>query len=169
VGHELGPIEGLSTLEHCIDGASEMRGEDRECLALAVFFCQPLDIALSLGITAQEQHRRFAEGSLQMHVADLLADVPEHFAGRALLALHQPGVGEKLLHPGEAADVLDLVEQHQGEDAPHARDRAQQMIGVGILAFGHEVEIEPSPKIAGGGLNQYQLDAANAGKIKCHF
>ena len=57
-------------------------------------------------------------------------------------ALHQPCVGDEVPDPWEAVDVVDFVEDHQGEDFPDAGDSAKQVNGYGIM-FGN-VCIDPS-------------------------
>ena len=71
-----------------------------------------------------------------MDVSHLRPTGAEHFAGRLLLAFDEPGVGRKLLDPTEARDVVNLVEDRQGQDLPNARHRSQAVESVGIVAFG---------------------------------
>ncbi len=47
--------------------------------------------------------------------------------------LHQPCVGDEVTDLWEAVDVVDLVEDHQGEDFPDAGDTAKQVNGYGIM------------------------------------
>ena len=71
-----------------------------------------------------------------MNVADLFAGEPIVFPGRLATALHQAAIGDKLLHTGETRDVVNLVENGQGQDLADAGDRAEQIEGVVILLFG---------------------------------
>ena len=71
-----------------------------------------------------------------MDVADLLARGAVALAGGLLGALDQPGVGGEVLDAGEAVDVVDLVEDDEGEDLADAVDGAQEMEGVGIVVLG---------------------------------
>ena len=48
-------------------------------------------------------------------------------------ALHQPCVGDEIADSWEAVDVVDFVEDHQGEDFPDAGDGAKQVNGNGIM------------------------------------
>lgn len=66
-------IERRCALSHVIDGPGELRGEDRQRLALARFFLQAGQICLPLGIVAEAQHRRFREGPRELRIADLHA------------------------------------------------------------------------------------------------
>ena len=99
-------------------------GQDRERLALAVLRAQALDVLLRGWVLAQKQHRRFTEGPLQVAVTDLLVALAHGFAGRLFGALHEPGVGGKLLERGETMDVMDLVEDHERQYPPDTRYRA---------------------------------------------
>ena len=51
-------------------------------------------------------------------------------------ALHQPCVGYEVTDSWEAVDVVDFVEDHQGEDFPDTGDGTKQMNGHGIM-FGN--------------------------------
>jgi hypothetical protein len=51
-------------------------------------------------------------------------------------ALHQPCVGDEVTDLWEAVDVVDLVENHEGEDFPDAGNSTKQMNGYGIM-FGN--------------------------------
>jgi hypothetical protein len=53
-------------------------------------------------------------------------------------------VGGELLHALEAADVVDLVEDREREHLAHARDRAQELEGLGVvlLRLAHQVALE---------------------------
>ena len=49
---------------------------------------------------------------------------------------NQPCVGDEVSHPWEAAYVVDLVEDHQGQGFSHTRDSSKQMNGHRIV-FGN--------------------------------
>ena len=51
-------------------------------------------------------------------------------------ALHQPCVGDEVADSWEAVDVVDFVEDHQGEDFSDAGDGAKQVNGYRIM-FGN--------------------------------
>ena len=100
-------------------------GENAQRFGLAVLALQTVKIALRLGIAAQEQHGRLTEGPLEERVADLLARVAVVLAGGLLRALHPPAIRDEILYPWEAADVVDLVEDHQRQGLADAGHRAQ--------------------------------------------
>ena len=71
-----------------------------------------------------------------MHIAHLGATHAERLAAGGLHALDQPRIGRKLLHAVKARDVVNLVQDRQGENLPDARDRSQTVERIGIVAFG---------------------------------
>jgi len=48
-------------------------------------------------------------------------------------ALHQPCVGDEVTDSWEAVDVVNFVEDHQGEDFPDPGNSAKQVNGYGIM------------------------------------
>src|SRR5262249_16790603 len=67
---------------------------------------------------------------------DLVAAAALPLAGRLVAAADQPGVGEELADRGEAADVVDLVEQDQGQDLADAGHGAQAVEGLRVIDLG---------------------------------
>ena len=51
-------------------------------------------------------------------------------------ALDEPGIRGEVLNAGEAIDVVDFVEDDEGEDGPDAVDGPQEIEGVGIVVSG---------------------------------
>src|SRR5262249_15963346 len=68
----------------------------------------------------QEQPRGLGEGPLELGVADLLAREAGALARRLLGTLDQPAIGHEILHPGEAGDVLELIQDDQRENLANA-------------------------------------------------
>src|SRR5271155_276234 len=61
-----------------------------------------------------------------MRVANLLAAAAQLLAARLVGAAHQARIAEEVANLGKAADVVDLVKQHQGQnlaDAGHGTQR----------------------------------------------
>src|SRR5262249_60677299 len=115
------------------DRSAELGRQDAQGLALAVLLLAPGDPLLGLLALAQQQVDRLGEGPAQVRIADLLAAEAALLARRLVTRSYQPGIRDKLADRSEAADVVDLVQQHQGEDLAHARDRAQPIVGVGLI------------------------------------
>ncbi len=61
-GEKRVPIEGALSLEHDVDGAAELLGEDGQRLGLAVLVHESLMELLAIGIGSQEQASGLAEG-----------------------------------------------------------------------------------------------------------
>ena len=110
-------VEGVPILEHVVDGAcrscARRWGAPWPCRASSPAASHALASAAS-----REQDGRFGEGPLQMGVADLVAAEALASCRPTRGAAHQPGVGEELADLGEAADVVDLVEQDQARILP---------------------------------------------------
>jgi len=131
--HESIHIEGCRTLEHVVGRTAEAGGQDAERLALAMLGADALEQTLASRVLLEEADCDLAEGPLEMGVADLVSRRSEHLAGRGLLALHQPGIGEEVLDPGKALDVVELVEERESEDGADTGDRLEELERVGIL------------------------------------
>ena len=78
--------------------------------------------------TTYEKTGYFAEVPLEVHVTDL-----GRVARRFVQALNQPCVGDEIGDLGEAADMVDLVEDHQCKDLSDFGDDAQQAHGYRVV------------------------------------
>ena len=107
-----------------------------KCFGFAMLVLQASHQFLSFRVVAEKQGSRFRKGPLEMRVADLFAGEAIVFPGRLAGTFHQAAIGDKLLHTLEAGDVVNLVQNCQGEDLADSGDRAQQVEGVLILLFG---------------------------------
>ena len=58
-----------------------------------------------------------------MRIADFGAGGSRAFPRRFLGALDQAAIGGEILHPREAVDLMDFVEQHEAEDLCDLSDR----------------------------------------------
>jgi hypothetical protein len=91
---------------------------------------------LACGIVPQEQYRSFGEGPLEVGVADLLTPSSIAFTSGLFRTFDETAIGDEFLHAGEAADIMDFVEQHEGQDLADPWDRAQALEGLHIVLFG---------------------------------
>jgi hypothetical protein len=116
-------IEVRSSSHHVVDGTTESVAENAECLALVVFTGEALEVGLHAVGFPDEQKGGFADGPLEVGVADLL--VRRHaagLAGRGLRWADEAAVRAKLLYAIEAADVVDLIEEDEGEYLAYTGD-----------------------------------------------
>ncbi len=81
-------------------------------------------VSETVWVGPEKEGGRFGEGPLQVDVADLAAGGAKALAGGLLGALDQTGIGSEVLHPGEAVDVVDLIEDHQREGRTDPMDGA---------------------------------------------
>jgi len=72
---------------------------------------------------AQEQHGRFGKSPLEVRIAHCFAGSSPAFARRFLAAFDQATIRGEILPAGKAADVMDVVEQHEAEDFSNTRYR----------------------------------------------
>jgi len=110
--------------------------------SLAVATGQAAQMLLALEVLAQEEDGGLGEGPLQVDIPDLGPARAEPLAGRAVLAPDESAVGEEVLYPREASDVLDLVENHERQDLADAGHRAQAVKGLGIVLLGAADEVQ---------------------------
>src|SRR5262249_28625852 len=113
---EAGLVEGLALAPQVVDRPRQTRRQDRQHATFAALFQLPPLPLLGPLTAAQEQAGGLAEGPAQVGVADLLPAPAEHLAGRLVPRTHQACIRQELPLGAEAADVVNLVEQHQGED-----------------------------------------------------
>jgi len=129
-------VEGLLTLLHVEDSASELVGEDGEGFRLTEAGNEARVELLSRRIVAQERDGSLGEGPLQVDVALLSPSTAAELAARFGSRGDEPGIGGELLHGVEAIEVGDLVEEGEGEDLADARDGAQAVERSEIVGLG---------------------------------
>ena len=76
------------------------------------------------------------ECPLEVVVSDLGVLGAELFASRLSGAFDEAAVGDKILDPGEASDVVDFVEEDEAEDLAHPWDTPEQVPAVDIVSLG---------------------------------
>src|SRR5438552_9231352 len=129
-------VEGDLLVEQVIHGPAQFGGEDAERLALAAFLLLALEPFFGGFALPEKETRRLRKGPAQVRVADLLAAAAQLLASRLVGATHQAGVAEEVADLGKPADVVNLVEQHQGQDLADAGDGAQPVEGVDVVQLG---------------------------------
>jgi hypothetical protein len=143
-------LERLLPRQHIIDSARQFVSEHGEGFGLAVFVFEFGKIRFAGLILPSEEKRRCGKGPAQMDVADLLAPGALPFVVRFLGALDQPTIRHEILHARKARDVLNLVEETQGQNRSDAWHRLQAGKGWAIVPFGRARNIEcPFPQEVG--------------------
>ena len=74
-------------------------------------------------MVSEEQDGGFRKGPLEMGIADLGAGRAQAFPGGFLGTFDQAAIGDKILDPGEAVDIMDFVEQHEARESCRCRAR----------------------------------------------
>src|SRR5262245_60353375 len=95
--------------------------QDGERFSFIMLFLQADQVLLALGIVPQEQSGGFGKGPLEMGVADVLARDAQALASGFFRTLDQATIRDEVLHPWEAGNVMDFIEQHEAEDCANAR------------------------------------------------
>ena len=71
-----------------------------------------------------------------MGVADFIARSAPAFAGGFLGTFDQTAIGDEVLDPWEAGNVVDFVEQHEAKDFANTGHGLEQIEGSGIVLLG---------------------------------
>ena len=79
-----------------------------------------------------------------MHIADLFTRSSVSLSCRLFGALDQPGIGDEVLDRREAVDVVDLIEDDQGQYLTDAGHRAKPVESMGIMLFSgsHDIQLQ---------------------------
>jgi hypothetical protein len=109
-------IECRVSLARVIHGAGQFMGQDGQGFPLPMFFHQAGEAFLTRRVVAEKQDGGFGEGPFEVGIANLLAGGAVALAGGFLGTLDEPAVGDELLDPWEAVDIVDLLQQHERQD-----------------------------------------------------
>ena len=88
-------------------------GNDGKRFPLAVFADQPVMIALSRFITSKEETGCFGEGPFEMNIADFTVFGAKLFSTGFSGAFDQTAIGDEVLYPVKAFNILDLIQDDQ--------------------------------------------------------
>src|SRR5262245_47172134 len=111
-------------------------GEDGQRFAFAMLFLHAGQQLLSVGIVTEEQGGSFGKGPFEVRVPDVLPRRPSALGGRFFAAVDQERVRGKILDAWKAADVMDVVEQHEAQDYANTGHGLEQIEGMSIVLFG---------------------------------
>jgi hypothetical protein len=123
-------------------------GQDRERLALAVFFLQSGEIFLACGMVPQEEPGGFRQGLRERGLANCRARGAVACARRCFGTRDQAAVRDTILDAGETSEVMDLIPQHEAQDVANARHRLEQVdrLGIVLLSRFDDVSLSRSPR-----------------------
>jgi hypothetical protein len=130
------PIERRVPCEHVLDRAGQLLGQYGQRFALSVFVLQPGQVLLADRIVPQKQHGGFGKRPLQIGVADLGARKAGAFARGFRRTLTQTAIGDKILDPGKALDVMHLLQEHQAEDFANSGSGLEEGQGLRLVVLG---------------------------------
>lgn len=134
VTQELVQVEGGAVLEHEVEGATELAGEDRLGLEGSFVGFEPIIVSGQQRAVTSTQDGGLADGPVQIGVAEFGTAEALDLTGTGHGALDQPGVAAEVLDGGEACDGVDLVEDSQSQGLIDAWDGLEE----GVIAGGHE-------------------------------
>lgn len=119
---ELLQIESCVALAHDIDRPGEFVRQDTEGCALVMLFLHLGQILLPRLVPAQEEWGRFRKGPFEVGVANLVPRRAQTFPSGCFRTLDESTLGREILHPGEAVELVNFVEQDETQDLANARD-----------------------------------------------
>lgn len=137
-------------------------GEDAQGLTVAVFPFEAVVKLLAFREMSEDGNGRLTECPLEMYVADFGPGRTDPLAGRRGFAFDEASIGSESLNGLEATDVVDIVEEGEGEDLPDAGDGVKAEQGVGIVrpSLSEDTVLQiPNETIVGLTEGQVRLDA----------
>src|SRR5262249_61267417 len=94
--------------QHGIDRSCQLLGKDGEGRAGAVFFLESSEVLLTCRMVPQKQDGSCGKGPLQVRVTDLGPRGSVPFACGFLRTFDQTAIGDKILYPREALDIMNF-------------------------------------------------------------
>ena len=125
-------VKASAVFEHEVDGPSEFVCENGVGLELTHLGFQAVGISAEQRMMTFGQDGCFAQGPAQVGIAQFGSAQPLDLAGAGHGSLDQTAVAAEALNGGKAVDVLDFVENGQGQRLSDTRDGLEQ----GVIAGG---------------------------------
>jgi len=98
-------------------------GQDRERLALAVFWLESGEILRACGVIPQDEDRRVRDGPCAIGMAHCRARGPVAVARRCVGTRDQAAGGDNILDTGETRHGMEFIPQDEAQDCAHPRHR----------------------------------------------
>jgi hypothetical protein len=139
-----GESEPHVSFQHVRAGPGQLMRSAREGRARAGFFLPAGQLFWAHRMVAEEQHRRFGEGPLELRMPALRAGGALPLPRRFLGTRAQAAVGHTILDPREPADIMTLVEPHQAQKLADAGNRLKPGEGLGVMRLGclHDGQVD---------------------------
>ena len=117
-------------------------GKDGKRFSLAVLADEPVVVALSLFIASEEKAGCFGESPFEMGIADLTVFGAKLLTAGFSGAFDQAAIGDEVLDPVKAVDVLNLIQDDQAEDFPDSGEAPEQIEASDVMPLGLFDDIE---------------------------
>ena len=140
-GHDALGVEGRAGLQHVVDGAGELGGQDGVALVLAAPGGEPIGVGRQQGVVAFGDDGGLAEGPAQIGVAHLAAAEALDLSGAGDGAFDQPAVAEEVLVGRETLHGIHFVEDRQTQHPSDARRGQYQPVVAFVVRLGQMFEL----------------------------
>jgi len=111
-------------------------GQHGQGLSFPVFAFELGKEFFAFRISSEEEAGGFGEGPFEMGVSDLFPGGSVFFPCGFLDGLDQSAIGGELLDASKSGDIVDLIEDDEGQDFPDTRNGPQTIVGIDIVFFG---------------------------------
>ena len=111
-------------------------GQDSQGFSFSVFAFKFGKEFFAFGISSEEEAGGFREGPFEMGVTDLFSGGSVAFSCRLLERFDEPAVGGEFLDPRESVDVVNFIEDDEGQDFSDAVHGPKAVVGIDIMFFG---------------------------------
>ena len=164
MAEELFDIKDGAVLEHEVNGAAELIGDDGVGLEGTFLGFQAVVVGGEHGAVASTQDGGFADGPPEIGVAEFGAAQALDLTGAGDGALDQATVAGEVLDGGETVDGVDLVEDGEGQGLADAGDGLEEGVIAGGEAAGggNQLRFEPGDHlvvVADGGQIGLEVEA----------
>ena len=101
-----------------------------------MFFSRRARYCCAAGWSLRNNTAASEKGPVRWALPIVAPEVPRRLPADALRHFPRRQEGEDILYPGEAVDLVDVVEQHEAENRADTGHGLQQIPGVGVMVVG---------------------------------